>query len=53
MNLLFAADSIWVWDAEKKFSEGVREHPEVVQAAEKGKRVGDNEGDVDATKTGH
>ncbi len=36
MNLLFAADSIWVWDAERNFQRLVEENPELVQAARRG-----------------
>ncbi|KAL8926909.1 MAG: hypothetical protein Q9208_002718 [Pyrenodesmia sp. 3 TL-2023] len=33
MNLLFAADSVWVWDAERNYKRLVAENPELVQAA--------------------
>lgn len=36
MNLLFAADSPWVWDAEKNYKVLVEENPELVQAAQRG-----------------
>lgn len=36
MNLLFAADSPWVWDAEKNYRTLVEENPELVQAARRG-----------------
>ena len=36
MDLLFAADSIWNWDAEKNFARIKEEHPELVQAARSG-----------------
>ncbi len=44
MNLLFAADSPWVWDAEKNYKILVEENPELVQAAQRGSiRPGDLE----------
>lgn len=43
MNLLFAADSIWVWDAERNFKRLVEENPELVQAAGRGQSVVDAE----------
>lgn len=33
MNLLFAADTPWVWDAEKNYRILVEENPDLVQAA--------------------
>jgi hypothetical protein len=33
MDLLFAAHSPWVWDAEKNFARLKEEHPEIVGAA--------------------
>ena len=36
MNLLFAADSPWVWDAEKNYRTLVEENPDLVQAARRG-----------------
>ena len=33
MNLLFAADSPWVWDAERNYRALMEENPELVQAA--------------------
>ena len=35
MDLVFAADSIWVWDAEKNFARLKEENPQLVQAAAK------------------
>jgi hypothetical protein len=32
MDLLFAAETPWVWDAEKKFARLKEEHPEIAQA---------------------
>lgn len=39
MDLLFAAKTPWVWDAEKRFAALREEHPELAQAAHKGVRV--------------
>lgn len=39
MNLLFAADSIWNWEAEKYFAMLKEQNPELVQAAERGNSV--------------
>lgn len=39
MNLLFAADSPWVWDAEKNFAILKEENPELVQAARRAEGV--------------
>ena len=33
MDLLFAAETPWVWDAEKNFARLKEEHPEIAQAA--------------------
>ncbi|MCJ1307589.1 hypothetical protein MMC25_001236 [Agyrium rufum] len=43
MNLLFASDSIWNWDAEKNFARLRDENPELVQAAQRGNSVLDPE----------
>ncbi|MCJ1226790.1 hypothetical protein MMC12_003444 [Toensbergia leucococca] len=43
MNLLFAADSIWNWEAERNFAILKEENPELVQAAERGHSVVDPE----------
>ncbi|KAI4270892.1 MAG: hypothetical protein LQ337_006399 [Flavoplaca oasis] len=43
MNLLFAADSIWNWDAEKNYKLLVQQNPELVQAAGRGVSVVDPE----------
>lgn len=43
MNLLFAADSIWNWDAERNFSILKEQNPELVQAAQRGHSVIDPE----------
>lgn len=43
MNLVFAADSIWNWEAEKNYKMLVEENPELVQAARRGSSVVDME----------
>ncbi|KAF7562283.1 hypothetical protein G7046_g1871 [Stylonectria norvegica] len=43
MDLLFAADTPWVWDAETTFARLKAEKPELVNAAQLGKRVVDPE----------
>ena len=42
MNLVFASDSIWNWEAEKNFAILKEQNPQVVQAA-RGTSVGDLE----------
>lgn len=37
MDLLFAANSPWNWDAERRFAMLKEEHPEIVQAAHSGR----------------
>ena len=39
MNLVFAADSIWNWDAEKNYKILKEQNPELVQAAQRGNSV--------------
>ncbi|KAI4126389.1 MAG: hypothetical protein LQ338_003786 [Usnochroma carphineum] len=39
MDLLFAADSIWNWDAEKTFARLKEENPDLVQAAQRHQSV--------------
>ncbi|CAI0642970.1 unnamed protein product [Colletotrichum noveboracense] len=39
MDLVFASDSIWNWDAEKKFSELKAENPALVRASKKGHAI--------------
>ena len=39
MDLLFASDSIWTWDAEKNFARLKQEHPDLVEAARSGSVV--------------
>jgi hypothetical protein len=39
MDLVFACDSIWNWEAEKNFALLKEEHPELVQAAKRGNSV--------------
>ena len=43
MDLLFAAKTPWVWDAEKNFARLKAEHPEIAHAAHKGQLVHDVE----------
>jgi hypothetical protein len=43
MDLLFAAKTPWVWDAEKNFARLKEEHPEIAQAAHSGRMVHDVE----------
>ena len=43
MDLLFASDSWWNWDAEKNFARLREENPELVQAAQRGNSVVDPE----------
>ena len=43
MNLVFASDSPWVWDAERNFAILKAENPELVQAAARGQSVIDPE----------
>ena len=43
MNLVFAADSIWTWDAERNFRILKEQNPELVQAAQRGASVIDPE----------
>jgi hypothetical protein len=43
MDLLFAADSIWNWEAEKNYRRLVEENPQIVQAAKRAQSVIDPE----------
>lgn len=43
MDLLFAAKSPWVWDAERNFAKLKEEHPEIAHAAHQGSLVHDVE----------
>lgn len=43
MDLLFAAKTPWVWDAEKNFARLKSEHPEIANAAHSGKNFHDVE----------
>ena len=43
MNLVFAADSIWNWEAERNFKILKEQNPELVQAAQRGNSVIDPE----------
>jgi hypothetical protein len=44
MNLVFASDSIWNWEAEKNYALLKEQNPELVQAAHRGHSVIDSEG---------
>jgi hypothetical protein len=46
MDLLFAAKTPWVWDAEKTFERLKAEQPDLIHAAKKGERVVDPEAGV-------
>ncbi|OTA76658.1 hypothetical protein M434DRAFT_38815 [Hypoxylon sp. CO27-5] len=46
MDLLFAAPTPWVWDAEKTFARLKEEQPELVQAAKRGEHVVDPEAGI-------
>ena len=50
MDLLFAADTPWVWDAENNFKKLKEENPDLVHAAHEGIKVVD--GVADNSKTG-
>lgn len=50
MNLVFASDSIWNWEAERNFALLKEQNPELVQAARRGDSVVDPEGG--AVRTG-
>ncbi|KAI4256035.1 MAG: hypothetical protein LQ352_002267 [Teloschistes flavicans] len=52
MNLLFAADSIWTWEAERNYRVLVEQNPELVQAAGRGQSVVDPETGVRKTSRG-
>lgn len=43
MNLLFASDSIWNWEAERNFAILKEQNPDLVQAARRGESVVDPE----------
>lgn len=43
MNLVFASDSIWNWEAERNFKILKEQNPELVQAAQRGNSVVDPE----------
>lgn len=52
MDLLFAAPTPWVWDAEKTFARLKAERPELVQAAKRGEHVVDPEAGILAQPSG-
>lgn len=43
MDLVFASDSIWVWDAEKNFAKLKAENPDLVAAGDQSRRATDAE----------
>lgn len=43
MNLVFASDSIWNWEAERNYKLLVEENPDLVQAARRGSTAIDPE----------
>lgn len=43
MDLVFASDSIWNWEAERNFAILKEQNPELVQAAQRGNSVIDPE----------
>jgi len=51
MDLLFAADSPWVWDAEKKFRELQETNPHLVASARRGNSVVDAEGGMEEKRS--
>ncbi|ORY68529.1 general substrate transporter [Pseudomassariella vexata] len=53
MDLLFAAPTPWVWDAEKTFARRKAEQPDLVHAAKKGERVVDPEPGVTGVHREH
>lgn len=50
MDLVFASDSIWTWEAEKNFARLKEENPQLVQAARAGHGVVDAEKGVGSRK---
>ncbi|KAI4175285.1 MAG: hypothetical protein LQ343_001821 [Gyalolechia ehrenbergii] len=46
MHLLFAADAIWVWDAERNYKLLIEQNPELVQTAQRGRGIDNAEGGV-------
>lgn len=50
MDLVFASDSIWTWEAEKNFARLKAENPQLVQAAKSGHGVVDPEKGVESRK---
>lgn len=50
MDLLFAADRPWVWDAEENFAKLTEQHPELVAAARRRSSVVDPKSGVGGTR---
>lgn len=51
MDLVFAADSPWVWDAEKNFARLKAENPDLILAASRGNSVVDPEAGIKVEET--
>lgn len=51
MDLVFAADSPWVWDAEANFKRLREENPDLVMAASRGHSVVDPEAGIRIAET--
>ena len=52
MDLVFASDSIWNWDAERNFKILKEQNPELVQAAQRGNSVVDPESGLKSGRQG-
>ena len=52
MDLVFASDSIWNWEAERNFKILKEQNPELVQAAQRGNSVVDPEAGIKGGRQG-
>lgn len=52
MDLVFASDSIWNWEAERNFKILKEQNPELVQAAQRGNSVVDPEAGLKSGRQG-
>ncbi len=52
MDLVFASDSIWNWEAERNFKILKEQNPELVQAAQRGNSVVDPESGLKGGRQG-
>ena len=52
MDLVFASDSIWNWEAERNFKILKEQNPELVQAAQRGNSVVDPEAGMKGGRQG-